>query len=172
MKKIIIALILGFTTFGYSQNCKYKINEVDEFSKNKILETKKEAFTMSGIGFGFSTNYSLKKINNDRYLKLYISSPKIFTLRQGDQIMLKTDSENTVSLVLMQTTIARSSYNDQLGSTTWYEDVLIPITDENYQRLLTENILKLRVYTADGYIDDDVKEKRAKKFKEILKCIE
>jgi len=172
MKKIIIALILVFTTFGFSQNCKYKINEVDEFTKNKILETKREAFTMSGIGFGFSTNYSFKKINNTRYLKLYVSSPSIFTLRQGEEIILKTESDNTISLKFLETIIPKSSYNSQLNNTTWYEDVLIPISDDNYQRLLTETILKLRIYTGDGYIDDDIKEKRAKKFKENLKCIE
>ena len=160
---------------SFSQNCKYKINETDEFTKNKILETKYELLTISGLGFGFSSGYSLKKVNNNRYLKLGISSPSIFTLREGRDIMFKTSAEDVISLKFPETIIADYISGTRIGSSTtpsrWSGTILIPISDETYQRLLVEKILKVRIYTGDGYVDDDIKEKKAIKFQELLKCI-
>jgi hypothetical protein len=173
MKKIALLL---FTTFlsisSFGQNCKYKTNEVDEFTKNKILETKEELLTVSGMGFGFSTSYNLKKVNENRYLKLNISSPKILTIKAGDEIMFKTNNDNPISLKFSETVILQPQYNSSSRSTIWYEFILIPISDENYTRLLQEPISKLRLYTSDGFIDDEIKDKRDKKLKELLKCIE
>jgi len=172
MKKIILLTLILTTNFILGQNCKYKINETDEFTKNKILETKAELFTISGMGLGFSCGYSLKKINENKYLKLSISSPSIFTLRQGSEIMFKTDKEETINLKFPETVIADGQYNSTLKSTHWGAYILIPIPNDINERLLNEKISKLRVYTGDGYIDDDIKEKRAVKFVEYLKCIQ
>ncbi|MBF2709949.1 hypothetical protein [Flavobacterium soyangense] len=163
------------STFLFGQNCKYKINEVDEFTKNIILETKAELLTISGMGFGFSSSYSFKKINNNRYLKLGITSPSIFTLRQGRDIMFKTNTEDIISLEFPETIVADYISGSRIGTSTtpsmWTGTILIPISNENYERLLKDKILKVRIYTGDGYIDDDVKEKRANKFQELLKCV-
>ncbi len=172
MRKSLSLITLFFSIICFGQNCKYKTNEIDEFTKNKILETKIEVFTVSGMGLGFSTSYTLKKINEKRYLNFKITSPSIFTLREGDKIMFKTDSENTIDLIFPNTIIANNVYNSHLKTTTWLENILIPIDELTYQRLSNEKVLKLRVYTTDGYIDDDINEKRSKKFKELLKCIE
>ncbi|RUT68638.1 hypothetical protein D0817_19965 [Flavobacterium cupreum] len=172
MKKITFLILLLAANYISAQNCKYKRNEVDEFTKNKILETKEDIFTISGMGLGFSCGYALLKINDVRYLKLHVMSPSIFTLRSEHEIMFKTDSENTINLQFIDTQIATGTYNTTLKSTHWGAFTAIPISDEIYQRLLNEKISKLRIYTTDGYRDDDVSEKRDKKFKELLKCIE
>lgn len=167
----LIALILT-STFVYSQDCKYKKNEVDEFTKHKILETKSELFTISGMGLGFSTNYSLLKVNENRFLKLTITSPSIFTLEKGSDIMFKVEAENAITLTFPESIVANGSYNTTLKSTHWNGYIIIPISEENYQRFLNEKISKLRVYTSNGYIDDDISEKRDKKFKNLLSCIQ
>jgi|GEM_PF-3164934 len=170
MKKTLFIALL-FANFTFGQNCKYKINTIDEFTKSQILQTKEEILTVSGMGFGFSTSYAFKKIDNARYLRLGISSSKIFTLKKGEEILFKTENENPVSLKFSETTIADGQYNSSFKTTHWGGSVLIPISDEVYNRLQNEKIVKLRVYTADGYVDDDIKEKRAVKFKELLNCI-
>ncbi len=176
MKKIILFILLSVSNIAISQNCKYKTNEVDEFTKNTILETKGGILTISGMGLGFSTAFSLKKINNTRYLNFQVISPSIFTLREDDEIMFKTDSENTINFKFPKTIIADYISGTRIGTSTtpsmWTGKILIPISDENYERLLAETISKLRVYTSDGYVDDDIKGKRAKKLQKYLKCIE
>lgn len=160
-------------TYGMSsQNCKYKMNEVDEFTNDRILETKADVFTISGMGLGFSCGYSLKKINDQRYLKLNVMSPSIVSLREGDEIMFKTDKEETINMTFPTTVIAEGIYNSALKSTHWNASILIPIPDNVNERFLNETLIKLRVYTTDGYVDDDIKAKRAKKFVEYLKCIQ
>lgn len=170
MKKTLFIAVL-FANFTFGQNCKYKINTIDEFTKSQILQTKDELLTVSGMGFGFSASYAFKKIDNTRYLRLGVSSPSIFTLKKGDEILFKTENENPVSLKFPETIIADGQYNSSLKTTHWGTYILIPISDDVYSRFQNEKILKLRIYTADGYIDDDVKEKRAVKFKELLNCI-
>lgn len=171
MKKINL-LLLGLTaSITYSQDCKYKRNEVDEFTKHKILETKEGIFTISGMGLGFSVGYSLLKINDQRILKFNVVSPSIFTLQKGSEIMFKTDAENTINLIFPESVIANGLYNNALKATHWSGSIQIYLTEENYQRLLNEKLLKLRIYTSAGYIDDDINTKRDNKFKEQLKCI-
>lgn len=175
MKKIIYLLIIATSFFTYAQDCNYKTNEVDEFTKKTILETKAQTLTISGMGVGFSTAISFRKVDSNRYLKLKIASPSVFSLRKGDKIMFKTDSENTIDLEFENTVIADYNSGTLIGTTrtpsNWTGDIFINISDEIYNRLLNENILKLRVYTSDGYVDDDVSSKRNKKVKELLKCI-
>lgn len=167
---IVLSLLTGCVSFA--QDCDYKRNEVDEFTKKTILETKEEALAISGMGMGFSCTYNLLKIDGIRYLKLHVYSPKIFTLKQGSNIMLKTDKENPITLTFPETVIADHSYNSSIKTTHWSGIVLIPISDDAYNRMRNENISKLRVYTADGYIDDDVKAKHDKKIKKALTCIQ
>lgn len=171
MKKNTFLILVLFSTFIYGQDCKYKRNEVDEFTKDKILETKPELFTISGMGLGFSTSYSLLKINDQKFIKFNVTSPSIFTLQKGSEIMFKVEAENPIILTFPESIVANGSYNTSLKSTHWGGSIVIPINDINYQRLLNEKITKLRVYTANGFIDDDISEKRDKKFKALLTCI-
>lgn len=172
MKNFYLITILFTSAIIYSQDCKYKRNEVDEFTKHKILETKPELFTISGMGLGFSTSYTLLKINDQRYISFSATSPSIFTFQKDGEIMFKVESENAIILSFPESVVANGTYNSSVKSTHWSATIGIPISEEIYQRFLKEKIAKLRVYTAKGFIDDDISEKRDKKFKQLLKCIE
>lgn len=176
MRKILLSFLFLVSAAMMSQNCKYKTNEVDEFTKNTILETKGGILTMSGMGFGFSAGYSMKKINNTKFLNFFVNNSSVFTLREDDEIMFKTDSDNVISFKYPKTTIPNYVPGTRIGTTTtpsmYSANILIEISDDNYRKLLAEKILKLRVYTSDGYIDNDIKSKRANSFQEALKCIE
>ena len=173
MKKII--LFLFTTSFLFAQDCKYKINEIDEFTKNKILETKPEILTISGMGFGFTSGCSLKKINDSRYLQLGISSPSIFTLNEGNEIIFKTEKDETIVLTFPKTIISDYISGNNIGNSStpsrWSGTILIPISIENFERLKNELVTKLRIYTNENYIDDDISKKRAVKFKNAMNCI-
>jgi len=160
MKKIIIAWILVFTSFGYSQNCKYEKNEIDEFTKNKILETKFEWLTPN-------QGYAFKKINKSKNLKIKLNYNSVFSIRKNDKIMFLTENNEPITLLFEETVISNI-----LNLNNFYIITLINISDKIVDRFKNESINKIRIYYSDGYLDYDVKEKRAKKFKEILKCIE
>lgn len=168
MKKLLLKLALISCLNLFAQNCKYEINEVDEFTKKTILETKEQTLSRS---FNFYTAFSFKKIDDKKFLKLFISSTSIFSIRENHEIIFITDGDNSVILKFIQSKVSRGKYDSNSRITIWSETFYLPIDEETFQRLSNENILKLRVYTSDGYIDDEVKEKHAKKFKEQIICI-
>ena len=148
--------------------CDYKVNKTDEFTKDIILETKGGRFTASGLFYG--SGYSLKKINGIKYLKFGIAGPSIFTLEKDGEIMFKTDEDKIITLKFTESMVA--DYVTANNITIWGANNHIQLTDDIYERFLNETIVKMRVYTSEGYIDDDIKSKHLKKFKEQLKCIE
>lgn len=142
------------------QDCKYKINEVDEFTKSKILETNFE-WLSSNLGCSF------KKINEQKAIKLQIESSSVFSISDGSKIMFLTEKDNPITLIFSEYEISKMS-----SLTNFYIITFIKLTDEDNSRLLSETVNKIRIYTTDGYVDYSVKEKRAKKFQDILKCIQ
>lgn len=159
MKKIILGLALLSMSISFSQNCKYKTNEVDEFTKNKILETEFE-WISPNIGSSF------KKVNEKKALRLQINSSSVFSVREGSNVMFLTDKEDPITLVFSETNISKIS-----TLTSFYSINYLILSDENQARLLNEKITKIRIYYSDGYVDTDIKEKKVMKFKELLKCI-
>ena len=159
MKKIILGLLLVTSMISFSQNCKYKINETDEFTKNKILETEFE-WISSNIGGSF------KKINDKKALRLQLNSSSVFSVREGSKVMFLTDKEEPITFIFPETNISKIS-----TMTSFYSINYLMLSEENQNRLLNEKISKIRIYYSDGYIDTDIKEKKAIKFQELLKCI-
>ncbi|MEZ0004913.1 hypothetical protein ABH942_000256 [Flavobacterium sp. 28YEA47A] len=170
MKKILLLLLLS-GSLAYGQKCKYKRDEVDEFTKHRILETKDNPLTISWTS-SFSCTYNLLNIDDKRYLVLNAYGPSAFTLREGAEVLFKTDAEEPIRLAFPKTVISGSGYNSSLKNIYFTASQMIPLPDEAYSRLLKEGITKLRVYTGQGYADDEVKPKHDKKLKEMLKCIE
>lgn len=173
MKHLFSLIIIFISTFTYSQKCKYERNEVDEFTKNNILETKSQTFTVSGVmGLGFSSAFSLVKVNDQRYIKLHFSSPAIFSTSEGNELMLKLENDEVIKLYFLKSEVANPTYQEMLKSSVWSLKSSVHIPDDVYETLMKTKINKVRFYLSDGYHDDDVSAKRANKFIEALKCIE
>ena len=163
-------LICGFS--AYSQDCKYSRDEIDEFTKKHILETKPQQLTISNMGLGFSTAITLKKVQDSRFLVLSYTSPSNIILQRGSKIMLKDDSDFILELIVPELIISKSTYNSTLKGFVHKGDVAFALTANEFEDLKSHMINKMRVYTSEGYIDDDISEKRWKKISILLKCID
>ena len=159
MKHLYLMTLLITSTFVFSQDCKYQRNEVDEFTKNKIIETKFE-------WLGEQTGYTLKKINNTQILAMYLESFNVFSIKDGAKIMFLTEKEDPITLIFPKYEISKRG-----KSSEFYISENIILSNKEYERLQNETISKVRFYTTDGYIEKNVKEKRASKFRDQLKCI-
>ena len=172
MKKIILLFMMLAGLTMSAQKCKYAKNEVDKFTNKTIVETKEDAFVISGMGLGFSVGYSLYKSDNNKYLKLRLTdSGSLFAIREGNEIMFKLENGNVINLKFIESQIADSSYNSGLKATFHKIITLVPITNEEIDQFKNNKLTDIRIYTTDGYVDKEVKEKRAKIFQELLKCI-
>lgn len=161
MKNILIMLLFS-SCLIYSQDCKYKKNEVDEFTKNKILETNYE-------WLGEQTGYTLKKVNESRFLQVRIESFKMLSIHEGSKLMFLTEKEDPITILFPKFDISKRS-DSPLKE--YYIVESIPLSDDIYERFKNETTTKVRIYTSDGYIEKKIKDKRALKFRELLKCIE
>jgi hypothetical protein len=160
MRKITFLCLILTSTFIYSQDCKYARNEVDEFTKNKVVETKSE-WLAPNVG------YSLKKINDSKFLRLEINLFTVFSIRDGAKLMFLTDHDEPITMLFPKYEISRVG-----SASNFYIVEYLELTADLIERFKNEKINKIRFYTTDGYSDRDIKEKRDKKFKELLKCIE
>ena len=85
--------------------------------------------------------------------------------------MLKLENGEVVTLNFVESVVSDVSYISTLKTSVKKITTLVPISDLEFEKLNKSLITDIRVYTTDGYIDDDVKNKRAVKFQELLKCI-
>lgn len=173
MKKVILVMLIGIIGLtASSQNCKYKRNEIDEFTGNTILTTKTKTTTINGMGFGTSSGVIGHKVNDTRYLKLVISSPSIFSIKDGALLMLKTSKGEIINIPFNDYVVAEGVYIDNLNMTMWTAKPYLVLSDEIYTKLVEAEIVKIRWYTTDGYFEDDVKKKHKNNISDVLKCIE
>lgn len=162
MKNITFLLLILLTTLSYGQDCKYKRNEVDQFTKNKVLETKSE-------WLGENIAYTLKKIDDTKYLRIELGSYSVFAINDGAKLMFLTDKDESIELIFPKYEISKTTPG---AVASQYVVETINISGDVLKRLQTEKIIKVRFYTTEGYIDKPIKEKRASKFRDQLKCIE
>ncbi|MES2239695.1 MAG: hypothetical protein V4497_05480 [Bacteroidota bacterium] len=172
MKKIISLLLLFVSVYSFSQSLDE--DKIDEFKKVHIKKTSWE--TLHSFSKGFVANYRIEKIDSSTAIHLKIMAgngmkPKVFSIPQNSEIIFKLDNEEMVSLFSMSNEITCTGCgaigingSAAQGISTRY---ILDISSIN--KLLNNKVVKIRIYSNDGYFEDDIKEKRAN---ELIKSIE
>lgn len=140
MKNIILIGLLLASTFVFSQNCKYKVNGIDQFTGKMTKLTKKKQIiknfnsegyvalqktdTLFSLILSYRTSFSKKvTVNEGAELSFLIQGGEIITLK-------KTSGNYTVSknqlktLMTTKTDTIRYYYTDQ-GGDYKYQDIEI-----------------------------------------------
>mgnify|MGYP000327238981 CR=1 FL=1 len=173
MKKLFLLLLT--LTFGlslYSQKCKYLKNEVDEFTGSKIIELKRERITKS-MGSGFNAiDIGLRRVNDKVYISLKLNSPSVFTTERGGKILFKSSTKEIFEFEFIENEVADyESTKSKYNPTNWYTYSYALIDNQMLSKLSELDIVKVRWYTTDGYIDNDVKKKKYRFFENLKRCI-
>lgn len=165
MKAILLISSLCLSSFFSFGQCDYLRNEVDEFTKLKILETdfkvlsyasfQREVIRVQGV-----------KINDDRILRCYFVYPQIFSLEAKSKLMLLNEEGEVFTLYNTKYQIAKHN-----GVNAWYCIVNYSLNSESYQNLMGFIPVKARYYTTEGYIQHEVKKKRSESIVEVLSCL-
>ena len=171
MKKYIftqLTLIL-VSLFSFSQDCKYKTNEIDKFEKvEKVLtEQVKVVYpTWSGT-FVF---FSLGRVSEEYYLNMgFISNKKCCFNSKNNELLLMSNKDSIYRLKRINDEIICNG-NDICS-------VLYDISKETLLKLKNDTIKSMRIYTSDSYIDVDMingntnKERAKNYFKNTIDCI-
>lgn len=166
-KAIVLILFMASSLVSLGQ-CKFKRNEVDEFTKKMIRETK--PVSVAGV---FSQNYTIafKQVNESYYLKFAYGSTGTFAMviGEGDELMLKFDNDSVLTLESLETESASHYYSQYANSTSI--SCSYGITMEQIEMIARNKTVKVRFYTTDGYHEKETKSDGVEKMRSNAKCI-
>jgi len=171
-RKTLLLLTILFCIAAKSFGQKLDENTVDDFTKKSIKRTSWESlFATSGSG---QAHYRFSVVDNDETLDLrYNQNGKIFGISEGLQFMLKLDNGDVITLLnpSFVITCKGCGATGMNGSGAEGIQVFYPITKEQSDKLKAGKVVKVRIYTNDGYIEEDVKDKNAEKITASLNLL-
>jgi hypothetical protein len=158
MKKLILLTILTLTISTiYGQ--KIETDKIDEFTNSHIKETSWEKME---IGY-----FRFRKINDTFYFNLKYSSANVFSVSEGDKLILKLKDGSILDLINLKYEISSIGAGaiGFLASGAMGASIYYPITESQLKILEKINVEKYRLYTSLGFKDMEMKTKNSEKLK-------
>lgn len=166
----VIIVGIGSQTFGQ----KLEENEVDEFTNNKIKRTSWETLNMTTK---FTAYFRISRINSHDYFELKMMfggyRGKVFSIDKDQEIMFKLNNGEFVKLPNLEYTITCTGCGAKglSGSSAQGIKVSYLLNKEEFEILKNNKVIKMRIYTNDGYVESEIKEKHVKKIPKALELI-
>jgi hypothetical protein len=149
-----------------------EVDEVDEFTKNRVKKTTYETLHTS---MKFSAFCRISNINGSEFfeLKMMIGA-KVFSINKDQELMLKLDNEEIITIKNLEYAITCTGCGAKGfgGSTGQGIKTSYFLSKEQHEKLKTNKVVKLRIYTSDGYVEGEVKEKNYLFLKNALSLVE
>jgi hypothetical protein len=166
--KLLLPLLF-FCSTAFAQ--KLITDKTDEFTGKKVKETSVEnlAQPLSGIAYRFS----FKKIDDNVYFNLrVISHGSVFAIKDGEVSMLKT-ADSVIKLSNTEYVISKKGGAGGGLSSSYSEGVSLyfRLNNESVELIKSKAIIKVRLYTTDGYTEQDVKASADKRVKDALALV-
>ncbi|MBN8565221.1 MAG: hypothetical protein J0M25_00615 [Flavobacteriales bacterium] len=166
MKKII--LLLFITNFVSAQECKFIIDEVDDFTKVEKLKTKYQSVAEGNTGGVIRFSF-FKGSSTLLCIEYYISQFKSMVVGVNDNLLIMLKDDTVIELSPNDVYSGDLNSGGTLSSTTLR--VNYPTSIDNIQKIKNIGIKKIRLHTSKYYYDFDVtKEKWIKLLNESIDC--
>lgn len=160
MKRLLLAAtLLPLLSTGQ----KIVENRVDDFTHHKIVRTNWEALVQKFGGHNI-IHARMSRINDAIFLDYrFMYDGSVIAVDEGANLMIKTDGDSVVTLKNMRYQISCKGCGTTgfTGNGLQGLDLSFPLTGDQAHYLLLHKAVKVRIYTTDGYIEDEVKEKSA-----------
>lgn len=167
MKRLL--LFIAFATISAIASAQeLKENKIDEFTKLALKRTSYETLVQN-----FKMNLFIRgsKIDSTTYLdiKLMIGG-KVFSIQENADLMLMLENDSIVTLKNLKFALSCKGCGAKgfAGSAAEGVQTSYVIDDAELKALTTHNIKKIRIYESDGYLEDEIKEKRSELLKKTL----
>lgn len=160
MKRIFLSILLAaFSLNANSQEIEK--NEVDDFTGAKIIETSWEKFNKDTWDF----KARIRQIDDRYYFEVKFIlgfTGSVFSISKEDPIMLKLENGSMVELYPKEYTLTCEGCGATglTGGANQGMHARYVVTKEQLQELQMYRVEKYRIYTSDGYVEDDLKKKR------------
>ena len=189
MKNYILLSLTLASTISFGQNCNYEKNEIDKFTKKKVVETKREKLfgTLNSSGF-----YTVKQEGDNFYLEFdylvqssFSGASRVATniaVKEKDQLMFLLENDEVVTLESSSTVQSQMKPNLSSGLVNWeLNDVKYPITLEQLKTLQSAKTTTLRIYRTIGFdaqnigqqesMDVDIKKASQDDMQQMIQCV-
>ena len=186
--KILLSLTLA-STLSFGQNCKYEKNEIDKFTKKKVVVTKSEKVfaTLNTSGF-----YTVKQDGDNYYIEFdYLvqtsfsgtsNAEKNIAIKQNDELLFLLENDDVVTLKSSKTVQTQMKPNMATQLVNWeLNDVSYPITKEQLSTLQSAKTKTLRIYRTIGFdgqnigqqdfMDVDIKKGNQDDIQKLIQCV-
>jgi hypothetical protein len=171
MKKIILILII-ITSANYSFGQDLTKNEVDEFTGKTVKETSWQILNKKSALYSY---VRFRKVDSTIYFvfKMMIGNT-VYSVDKGEVLYLKFADEEIIKLsnTQYQLTTYGAGATGLAGSKMLGVELTCIISQEILSKMVEKTLAKVRVYTSDGYVEAEVKEKQAENFMELAKLID
>lgn len=168
---IVIAIVSLLMTVDKCQaQCKLSIDKTDDFTNERIKQTKLKMLAMPGMGLSKNVQVCARKVNEHALLGLVFNLPSVTTLREGEGVIFKLSNNEVVTIANNQTVI--TDYTGVDTGPKWRAEQMLHLNEEQFELLKQFPIIKLRVQTSDGDIDFEVKEGYSRVIMDALVCIQ
>lgn len=159
---VIYTCLLGLIPF-FASGQSLKEDKIDEFTKHVVKRTSWEVLTQT---FKMQTFGRISKIEDQYYFdfKVAMGGP-LFSIGKDQELMLKLANETIVTLPNPTLKIACRGCGVPgfAGSAGLGVEIAYPLTIAQLDELRKSPIVKIRVYTTDGYVENEVRGKNAGK---------
>lgn len=171
MTKLLITILIVTVLIGLVSDAKAQTIEedyIDEFTGDTITRTSWETLIFDS---SYVSYFRISRINNNEYfdLKLMFSvnGGKVFSIDKDQKIMFKLENGNFVKIPNSKYEITCNGCGAKgiSGANAQGIKVSYPMINDQFNNLKNNLILKIRIYTTDGYIEFEPKKKHAKKIK-------
>lgn len=163
MKNLLIVLMLLFPVLAFSQ--KIEKSEIDDFTGNKVVYTSWEKIKGGNAMTGRNNlMFMLRYENGTKYFHLKWITAEVASISDGAKLMFKLSDDSVVTLNSISYVLSGKgegvtglSWSGILGIHAIYKG-------DDISKFAGNAIAsKVRIYTSDGYIDIDLKDKDAAK---------
>lgn len=163
MRKLVFVLLF-LPVFSIAQNCKYERNDIDKFTKQKVIITESVIMWKNPMG-GNSLSFKSKNIDDIYLLEMRYSMSNVFAIEKDSKLYFLTTNDENIEVLAIESKVS-DSY-----STTSFCIVNYAISEEIRVKLSIEQIKSIRFYTTDGYIEHDIRSKKQTILNNIMNCI-
>lgn len=171
MKQILPLLILSISVNAQ----KVTTDKKDQFTGLAVKETSVEQLAHPLKMNGFAYNFSTKKVDDKYYFNLRMMSlnKEVFAINKDSKLMILLKNDSVITLLAPSFVISGKGKAGSGLSAGNAEGLSIDylISKEEIELLASSDIAKIRVYTSDGYTEQDIKETASKKVKKAFSLI-
>ena len=159
--------ILRENILSIEEGCKFSVNKIDDMTGESVRITKEELISNT---FGKGTLSVRATTTEGRpVLSLNLSLHDIFSISQGNKILLKTTDDEIHEFTNPTYTMASQQI---AGLGPWDANIFLFLKDYHLQPFIDLGVTKIRIYIDQGYKEFDIKEKNQMKIARVLNCIQ